>query len=199
MTASKLKERGARPAQIRDETLARSALAASLKPTGALGKVRTIDAIRALVAGGMTLFAAKRGIEAMIERGSVVLAIPGGIEAVRNELAAAGIAVRAAPGTKAETFVPEVADTLTTDKRMAAHITDALATGDAAKTAAALGDAARAIGMARIARDTGLGRESLYKALSASGNPSLETVLKVLRAVGLRVSVEPEPSAKTKQ
>jgi probable addiction module antidote protein len=57
---------------------------------------------------------------------------------------------------------------------------------DASLVAAALGDIARAKGMAQLARDTGLGRESLYKALSADGNPSFATVLKVAEALGLQ-------------
>jgi len=50
-----------------------------------------------------------------------------------------------------------------------------------------LGDIARAKGMSQIARETGLGRESLYKALSPDGNPEFSTVLKVVRALGLRL------------
>ena len=53
--------------------------------------------------------------------------------------------------------------------------------------AAALGDIARASGMTAVARETGLGRESLYKALSPDGNPEFGTVLKVLRSLGLRL------------
>jgi probable addiction module antidote protein len=59
--------------------------------------------------------------------------------------------------------------------------------GEPTIIAAALGDMARAKGMAHIARETGLGRESLYKALSPEGNPEFATVLKVLRALGLRL------------
>jgi hypothetical protein len=55
----------------------------------------------------------------------------------------------------------------------------------------ALGDIARAKGMAHIARETGLGRESLYKALSPEGNPEFATVLKVVRALGLRLRAAP--------
>lgn len=58
---------------------------------------------------------------------------------------------------------------------------------DSAGIARALGDIARAKGMAQLARDTGLSRESLYKALSASGNPSLATVLRVAKALRLRL------------
>ena len=63
----------------------------------------------------------------------------------------------------------------------------ALEEGDPDLVAAALGDIARPKGMARIASETGLGRESLYKALSPEGNPKFATVLKVLRAFGLRL------------
>lgn len=55
---------------------------------------------------------------------------------------------------------------------------------------AALGDIARAKGMAQLARDIGLGRESLYKALSATGNPEFATILKVVRALGLQFHVQ---------
>jgi probable addiction module antidote protein len=61
--------------------------------------------------------------------------------------------------------------------------------------AAALGDIARAKGMSQIARDTGLGRESLYKALSPEGNPEFSTVLKVVRALGLRLHATTAPSS----
>ena len=70
---------------------------------------------------------------------------------------------------------------------MAAYLEAALEDGDPALIAAALGDIARAKGMSQIARETGLGRESLYKALSPDGNPEFSTVLKVVRALGLRL------------
>jgi probable addiction module antidote protein len=70
---------------------------------------------------------------------------------------------------------------------MAAYLEAALEDGDAVVVAAALGDIARASGMSAIAREAGLGRESLYKALSPGGNPELATVLKVVRALGLRL------------
>lgn len=62
---------------------------------------------------------------------------------------------------------------------------------DAAFIAKALGVVARARGMTQLARETGLGRESLYKALSGEGNPSLATVLKVMHAMGLQFSLRP--------
>lgn len=58
---------------------------------------------------------------------------------------------------------------------------------DSAFIAKALGNIARARGMTQLARDTGLGRESLYKALSGEGNPSFATILKVTRALGLQL------------
>jgi probable addiction module antidote protein len=60
--------------------------------------------------------------------------------------------------------------------------------------AAALGDIARAKGMTQVARDTGLGRESLYKALSPDGNPELSTLLKVVAALGLQLRAVPAAS-----
>jgi len=70
---------------------------------------------------------------------------------------------------------------------MAAYLEAALQEDDPALFAAALGDIARAKGMTQVARETGLGRESLYKALSPDGNPEFATVLKVVRSVGLRL------------
>ena len=70
---------------------------------------------------------------------------------------------------------------------MAAYLEAAIEDGDPALVAAALGDIARSSGMTQIARETGLGRESLYKALSKEGNPEFATVLKVLQALGLRL------------
>ena len=62
---------------------------------------------------------------------------------------------------------------------------------DAAFIAAALGDIARAKGMTQLTKDTGLGRESLYKALSGEGNPSFGTILKVMHALGLKLQAVP--------
>jgi len=81
----------------------------------------------------------------------------------------------------------DAAEHLTTEAEMAAYLEAALDDGDPDLIAAALGDIARAKGMSQIARQTGLGRESLYKALSPDGNPEFSTVLKVVRALGLRL------------
>ena len=78
-------------------------------------------------------------------------------------------------------------DYLETDEDIVAYLEVALDEGDPALIAAALGDIARAKGMTTVAADAGLGRESLYKALSPDCNPEFATVLKVMRALGLRL------------
>ena len=82
---------------------------------------------------------------------------------------------------------------LPTDEDMAMYLAACMdeAGDDAAFIAAALGDIARAKGMTQLAKDTGLGRESLYKALSGEGNPSLGTILKVMHALGLKLQAVP--------
>jgi len=70
------------------------------------------------------------------------------------------------------------------------------ANGDAAFIAKALGDIARAKGMSQVARDAGLSRESLYKALSGERSPGFDTVLKVIDALGLRLHAETAPVGK---
>ena len=93
---------------------------------------------------------------------------------------------------KVKTFSYDVAEQLRTPEEMAAY-RDAWLTeapDDAAGIARALGDIARARGMSQVARDAGLSRESLYKALSENGNPSFATVLKVAKALGVRLHAE---------
>lgn len=80
---------------------------------------------------------------------------------------------------------------LETAEDMAAYLEAALEEEDATLIAAALGDIARAKGMTGIARKTGLGRESLYKALSATGNPELATSSKVVGALRLQLHAAP--------
>ena len=79
------------------------------------------------------------------------------------------------------------AEPLVTDAARVAYLEAALEEGDSGLVAAALGDIARAAGMTAVAREAGLGRESLYKALSKDGNPELATVLKVIAALGMRL------------
>ncbi len=89
--------------------------------------------------------------------------------------------------TKTKTRPWDAAEHLETAEDMAAYLEAVLEEGDPALVAAAMGDIARAKGITQIARETGLGRESLYKALSPEGNPEFATVLKVVRALGLRL------------
>ena len=90
-----------------------------------------------------------------------------------------------------KTFRWDIVESLDGDQRIAAYLEAVLEDGDPGLVAAALGDIARAKGMTEIARQTGLGRESLYKALAAGGNPEFATVLKVMRALGLTLGVRP--------
>ena len=86
----------------------------------------------------------------------------------------------------------DVAEYLQTPEEMAAYLEACIeeADGDAAFIAKALGDIARAKGMSQVARDTGLSRESLYKALSGDRSPSFDTILKVVHALGLKLHAE---------
>jgi probable addiction module antidote protein len=93
---------------------------------------------------------------------------------------------------RTETTPWDAAEHLHTAEDMAAYLDAALEDGDPALVAAALGDIARAKGMTEIAKAAGLGRTSLYKALSPEGRPELSTVLKVVRALGLRLHSTPD-------
>ncbi len=90
---------------------------------------------------------------------------------------------------KIKTTRYDVAQHLRTPEEMAAYLEACFeeADGDAAFIAKALGDIARAKGMAQVARDAGLSRESLYKALSGNRSPGFDTILKVIDALGLRL------------
>lgn len=89
------------------------------------------------------------------------------------------------------TSVWDAAEHLETEEDMAAYFEAALEENDPSLIAAVLGDIARAKGMSEIARKAGLGRESLYKALSPEGNPEFATILKVVNALGLRLHAAP--------
>jgi probable addiction module antidote protein len=85
----------------------------------------------------------------------------------------------------------DAAKYLGSDEAVAEYITEALLTDDIETITHAIGVAAKARGMSDIARQTGLSRESLYKALSGEGHPQFETISLVLQALGLRLRVEP--------
>ena len=93
---------------------------------------------------------------------------------------------RTKPKTKLLPF--DAARYLTDDAAIAEYMTAVLETDDADLLLMALGDVARARGMAQVAKDAGLGRESLYKALAPGAKPRFNTVLKVARALGVKLT-----------
>ena len=97
--------------------------------------------------------------------------------------------------SKTTTTRYDVAEHLRTPEEMAAYLEACLedGAGDAALVAKALGDIARAKGMAQVARGAGLSRESLYKALSGDRSPSFDTILKVVGALGLKLHAQSAP------
>jgi probable addiction module antidote protein len=103
---------------------------------------------------------------------------------------------------KKETFSRfDAAEYLKTEEDMALYL-DAMieeSKGDSRMIAVALGDIAKARGMTQIAKDTGLARENLYKALSADGNPEFSTVMKVITALGIKLHATPLAPAKPRR
>ena len=90
-------------------------------------------------------------------------------------------------GVKLRTY--DTAEYLETPEDVVHYLEAIFEDGDPALIAHGLGVVARAKGMAGVAKKAGLGRESLYKALSRDGNPELTTVLKVLHALGLKLTI----------
>lgn len=84
----------------------------------------------------------------------------------------------------------DTADHLRTEEEITLYLEAVMEEGDPALIAAALGDVARARNMSQLARDTGMTREGLYKALSGEGNPSFATVMKVAHALGLKLKFQ---------
>lgn len=84
----------------------------------------------------------------------------------------------------------DASDYLETPEDIALYLEEVFKDGDQQLIVEAIGDVARSRGMTEISRTTGLGRESLYKALGPTGNPEFGTILRVLKALGLRLSVE---------
>lgn len=88
-----------------------------------------------------------------------------------------------------ETTRWDVQDHLTDDARIAGYLDAAFEDGDPAMIRAALGDAAKARGISALAKETGLAREAIYKALGENGNPTLDTLLKITKALGVRLAI----------
>jgi probable addiction module antidote protein len=85
----------------------------------------------------------------------------------------------------------DTADYLKTEEDIAAYLEAVMEDGDPSLIAAALGDIARARNVSQLARDVGMSREGLYKALSGEGNPTFATITKVAKALGLRFTLKP--------
>ena len=94
---------------------------------------------------------------------------------------------------KAKPF--DAAEHLETDEDIAAYLTEALETEDIDDLLRSIGVAAKARGMSQIARETGLSRESLYKALGGDVRPQFDTIMRVLKALGLKISIEPNETS----
>lgn len=84
----------------------------------------------------------------------------------------------------------DASEYLKTEQDIIDYLDAAAETGDPALMQAAIGDVAKARGMGQIAKEAGVGRESLYKSLSKDGNPSFATILKVVHALGGRISIQ---------
>jgi len=95
-----------------------------------------------------------------------------------------------------KTSIFDAADYLDTAEAQAEYLTAALETGDAKFVRDAVGVVARARGMAKIAKESGLSRESLYKALGENGNPEFATVMRIVRALDLTLSARPARKAR---
>ena|SRR3569832_504096 len=101
--------------------------------------------------------------------------------------------VKMAKTKTAKTKAFDAAAYLDSREAVAAYLSEAFETHDAAFVTEALGTVARAQGMSTLAKDTGLSRENLYKALSPDGRPEFSTVMKVLDSFGVRLHAEPKP------
>ena len=111
----------------------------------------------------------------------------------------AGQSVKPAPADQVHECTPEelgltpfdAAEFLDSEESISAYLAALLEEGNPKAFAAGLGDVARARGMSQVARDAGVSRESLYRALSGEGNPEFGTILKVMRALGLKLVTQP--------
>lgn len=86
----------------------------------------------------------------------------------------------------------DVLEYLDSEEAMAAYLNAALEEGDVSMVSVALGDIARAKGMTKLSKETGVTRDGLYKALSQTGNPSFDLVQRVVNALGLKIEVAPK-------
>ena len=90
-----------------------------------------------------------------------------------------------------ETSKFDIADYLDSNEMIAEYLNTVLAEGDDSDVIVAIGHVAKSIGMTKIAKETGLSRSSLYKTLSDGSNPRFETIMKILRAIGGQIQINP--------
>jgi probable addiction module antidote protein len=90
-----------------------------------------------------------------------------------------------------ETSKFEISDYLESNEMIAEYLNTVLSEGNESDVVAAIGHVAKSIGMTKIAQETGLSRPSLYKALSDGAKPQFETIMKVLRAIGGKIQINP--------
>jgi probable addiction module antidote protein/putative addiction module killer protein len=177
-----LRDRDARGVILHRASRLALGLTGDIKPVGG-----GVSELRGHVGPGYRAYLARRGAAV------VVLPCGGGESTQARDIARA----KAMAAELEEVVMPlattpfDAAEFLDTPEARAAFLNDALATGDAAEINQALGILARALGMTAVAREAGLGRESLYKALREGGNPEFATVVKVVNALGLRLAAVP--------
>lgn len=90
-----------------------------------------------------------------------------------------------------ETSKFDIADYLDSNEMIAEYLNTVLAEGNDSDVIVAIGHVAKSMGMTKIAKETGLSRSSLYKALSEGSNPRFETIMKILRAIGGQIQINP--------
>lgn len=96
---------------------------------------------------------------------------------------------------KSRSFDEMISDNIKTPEEMATYLDEALESGTEADFLLAIKDIAKLVGISKVAENAGLGRESMYKTLSETGNPKLDTLSSMLHALGLRLSIRPEKAA----
>ncbi len=126
------------------------------------------------------------------QEGKIIILIFGGDKSTQNkDIERAKLILSSLKNYIMETTKFDVADYLDSNEMIVAYLNTVLAEGNDADVIVAIGNVAKSIGMSKIANETGLSRPSLYKALSDGSKPQFETVMKVLRAIGGQLQINP--------
>lgn len=126
------------------------------------------------------------------QEGKIIILIFGGDKSNQNkDIERAKLILSSLKNYIMETTKFDVADYLDSNEMIVAYLNTVLAEGNDADVIVAIGNVAKSIGMSKIANETGLSRPSLYKALSDGSKPQFETVMKVLRAIGGQLQINP--------